>query len=80
MTPARTITVTPAQRELIDAFMFDGAEPTVIARRMGLTRGSIYNRFTKILDRAGMPNRTAFALALERGQLKLRVRDGRMEE
>ena len=75
----RIVVVTPAQREMIGIFMSDGADPDTVARRMGIARGTAYNRFTRILRRAGVPNRTALALALERGQIKLRVHDGRAD-
>lgn len=75
----RIVRVTPAQREMIGIFMTDGADPETVARRMGITRGTAYNRFTRIMRRAGVPNRTALALALERGQIKLRVQESRTE-
>ena len=76
----RILRVTAAQREMIGIFMADGADPNTIAHRMGIARGTAYNRFTRILTKAGVPNRTALALALERGQIKLRVHDGRADQ
>jgi len=73
----RIVKVTPQQREMIGVFMADGADPKTIAHRMGIARGTAYNRFTRILAKCGVPNRTALALALERGQIRLRVHGGR---
>lgn len=75
----KIVQVTPAQRKLIGIFMTDGADPDTIAHRMGMRRGTVYNRFTRILERCELPNRTALALALERGQIRLRVHDGRAD-
>ena len=77
MTPPRVVTVSPAQYDVIRELAHDGPSNAAIAERLGKTKRAVAVTLCRVMAKAEQPNRTALALALDRGRLKVQVRDRR---
>jgi DNA-binding NarL/FixJ family response regulator len=76
----RIITVTARERAVIVELAADGASNAEIAERLGLTTEGVANRFKNLMRRTGYTSRTALAVDLLRGRVKLRVIDNLANE
>lgn len=74
----RVVTVTLAQRRVIGELCRDGADNLTIARRLHLSDQTVKSHLHAVLHAAGVPTRTALVVALARGQVRLKVVDGRL--
>ena len=72
MSAPLVVVVTPAQRRVLLDFMRDGASSETVAGRLGMNRFNVNHHLGCVRRAAGQPTYTALALALERGQVKLR--------
>jgi len=70
----RIAVITAAQRRVIVEVMRTGAEGQQVAKTLGLAKGTVFNHLTAVKEAAGEPTLLSLALALERGQVKLRTR------
>ena len=71
--------LTPVLRSIAVEIARDGATNATIGRRVHLAPGTVAIYVGRILAATGMPNRTALALALVRGELKIRTVDQRTD-
>jgi DNA-binding NarL/FixJ family response regulator len=69
----RTVAVSPRQAAVITELLTDGAGNHTIGNRLGIAAVTVGNHMHAVMRAAGMPTRTALALAVERRQLELRV-------
>lgn len=67
--------ITPRERDALVELLNDGADNETIARRMGVQYDTAKTHLRNLLAKSGMPNRTALALAVERGEIVPRVVD-----
>lgn len=73
----RIAVVTPAQADVIAELACDGPTNRQIGERLGITEDTVKRHIRDALSRTGYDNRTALAVALLRGQLRLRTTDNR---
>lgn len=69
----RVCPVSRAQKAVLDELMADGAGNAEIAARLGLSIETVKTQLRRVMQRAGAPSRTALAVALFRGHLRVRV-------
>lgn len=67
----RTVRISPAQQRVLDELMRDGADTDIIARRLTLSPWTVRSHMNAVLKATGQPTRTALAVALFRGQLRI---------
>lgn len=77
MTVPRLVEVTQQQRAVVGELARDGASTAVIAERLGYTAPTVRSVISRVMQVAGCETRTALAVALLRGHLKLRTVDRR---
>lgn len=76
----RVIEVTQRERDVIGELAADGASNKQIAERLDITVATVTNRFKWLMKRTGYASRTALAVDLLRGRVKLRVVDSLRRE
>lgn len=67
----RVVTVTPAQRRVVDALLLDGCDNATAARRTGMGVETAKSHLQRVMGAAGTPSRTSLCVALLRGELVL---------
>ena len=70
---SRIVRVTHREREVLDAFMLDGAANETIARRLEVTIDTVKTHIKNLLRAFDVPTRTALALEVERGHCQVIV-------
>jgi DNA-binding NarL/FixJ family response regulator len=65
--------ITYAQRAVIAELCADGASDDTIAERLGVTRNTIRTHLRILRQATGYHDRTALAVALLRGRIRLRT-------
>lgn len=70
-------TVTPSQRDVIRELACDGPSNAEIGDRLGIREDTVKTHMRAALEATGCPNRTALALAVVRGRVRLHVEDHR---
>jgi DNA-binding NarL/FixJ family response regulator len=75
--PVHALVITPAQVAILEELCRDGADNQRIANRLGVTMNTVKCQLHRVMQEAGMPDRTALAVALLRGALVPQVRDRR---
>jgi DNA-binding NarL/FixJ family response regulator len=65
----RPFRLTIGQGQVLRAFLLDGADNATIARRCGIKPDTAKGHMREVLKTAGVSNRAALALAVERGEL-----------
>ena len=74
------VDVTPMQRRVVGELALDGPDNALIAERLDLSVETVKTHLRNVMGAAGVPNRTALVCGLLRGQIKLRIADGRRPE
>lgn len=74
VTAPLTVTVSATQRRILAQLAHDGADNTTIARRLGMSKHTVGQRIHEVLRTTPYTNRTALAVALIHGRLRLRCR------
>jgi DNA-binding NarL/FixJ family response regulator len=77
---SRTVAVSPRQIQVVHELVRDGAKNDAIGARLGLSPVTVGNHMWAVMKAAGMPTRTALALAVDRGEVLLKPVDKPTEE
>lgn len=71
------VAVPAAQAAIARELRRDGADNATIARRLGLTESSVATYMHRLLEATGYPHRTALAVGILRGQVRVTTVDAR---
>lgn len=71
--PPRVITITPAQKRVLDQLVRDGATNATIAGRLGLKRSSVVTHVAALLGRLGLDNRAAIVAEVLHGRVRFEI-------
>ncbi len=72
--PPRVVTITTAQRLVLDELCRTGAPNTTIAATLGITTDTVKSHLSAILYAGRWSNRTQVAVDCLRGRVRIRVR------
>lgn len=62
-----TALVSPTERKVLDALLFDGADTETIGRRVGVSESTVRRQLGSIQHGLGFPTRIAMVVAMIRG-------------
>jgi DNA-binding NarL/FixJ family response regulator len=75
-----TATFSPAQFAILAELAKDGADNAAICQRLNLSMDTVKCQIHRALVESRLPNRTALAVTLARGELPYRVADRRYRD